>query len=118
MELDWPHVEAAIMNATIPIQKTMASRGLGLRLSPRRVAADAPHMHAIMKSAKMMPCGGGISLFSSAGVQLKTKAYIEPSKQATITHINATFLSVTKRCMASLTLFTALVASVFCCSDP
>merc|ERR1719230_854152 len=49
--------------------------------------AEAPIMQAIMNSAKIKPCGGGSVLDSSAGVQLKTKANIEPSKAETTMHI-------------------------------
>jgi hypothetical protein len=43
---------------------------------------EDPPIHAIMKAAKMRPKGGGAEeLEESAGVQLKTKMYMDPSKR-------------------------------------
>jgi len=43
--------------------------------------SEEPPMHAIMKMEKMRPNGGVVfEPAESAGVQLKTKMYIDPSK--------------------------------------
>mmetsp|Transcript_79965 Transcript_79965/g.210542 ORF Transcript_79965/g.210542 Transcript_79965/m.210542 type:complete len:103 (+) Transcript_79965:549-857(+) len=63
--------------------KANSKLDLGLSRRPSSVEAEAPHMQAIMNKAKITPCGGGSVCVSSAGVQLKTQAYIEPSKQDT-----------------------------------
>jgi len=55
---------------------------------------EEPHMHAIMNNAKIRPYGGGKVLDSKAGVQLKTKQNIEPSKAETTIPIDAIRQSV------------------------
>merc|ERR1740121_2648361 len=53
-------------------------------MSETSVEVDAPHMQAIMKSAKITPCGGGVLWLARAGVQLKMNANIDPSKDETM----------------------------------
>mmetsp|Transcript_40391 Transcript_40391/g.91977 ORF Transcript_40391/g.91977 Transcript_40391/m.91977 type:complete len:81 (-) Transcript_40391:27-269(-) len=53
----------------------------------RRSKVEEPHMYAIMKLANTMPKAGVEYALLRAGVQWKTKVYIEPSKQATMTMI-------------------------------
>merc|ERR1719329_1845268 len=56
------------------------------------VKSAVPHMimQAIMKALNMRPYGGGVVVDSRAGVQLNTKAYIEPSNEATMMQSVAT----------------------------
>ena len=60
---------------------TVRMRSEGMR-AERMEKREEPPMQATMKAAKMRPKGGAESVgVISAGVQLKTKIYIEPSKR-------------------------------------
>ncbi|CAK0826980.1 unnamed protein product [Prorocentrum cordatum] len=49
---DLPPSQAGTTKATIPAASRRISRVVGCSASLEMVAAEAPHMHAIMKSAK------------------------------------------------------------------
>mmetsp|Transcript_2608 Transcript_2608/g.4779 ORF Transcript_2608/g.4779 Transcript_2608/m.4779 type:complete len:124 (+) Transcript_2608:314-685(+) len=66
------------------------------------VKMEEPHMHAIMNILKIRPCGGGSTSDSSAGVQLKTKEYMEPSKAETTIASRLTRQSVLKALIACM----------------
>lgn len=82
-EVDEPLTFDATANAAMPAMKAAFNLVAGEDMLPSKVDAEAPHMHAIMNIEKITPCGGGTVSLSKAGVQLKTKANIDPSKQAT-----------------------------------
>mmetsp|Transcript_21651 Transcript_21651/g.50617 ORF Transcript_21651/g.50617 Transcript_21651/m.50617 type:complete len:99 (+) Transcript_21651:409-705(+) len=79
--------EKDMATATAP-RDNMAMRSTGTmtiagEALPHKAKAEDPHMQAIMNKEKTRPCGSGSSLESNAGVQLKTKQNIEPSKAQT-----------------------------------
>jgi hypothetical protein len=71
-------------NATAETMHPMTSTLAGLKLGLKKLKTDDPTMQHIIIALKMRPQGGGGAPSTiNVGVQLITKAYMLPSKQAT-----------------------------------
>mmetsp|Transcript_69995 Transcript_69995/g.193801 ORF Transcript_69995/g.193801 Transcript_69995/m.193801 type:complete len:244 (-) Transcript_69995:80-811(-) len=100
--------DSAARAATAKQRKLAAKDAMSLEatvdLGAISVDADAPHMQDIMKSAKITPCGGGTVSLSRAGVQLKTKANMEPSNAETTMPTSTARVSLRRTARALLML--------------
>mmetsp|Transcript_35669 Transcript_35669/g.73294 ORF Transcript_35669/g.73294 Transcript_35669/m.73294 type:complete len:136 (+) Transcript_35669:289-696(+) len=96
---------AAVMEARVKATTPSMDNSCSLRMegmySETKVDNEAPDIQAIIMRAKTTPWGGVSVRVSSEGVQLKTKAYMAPSKQEITTARRKRGLSIRRAEAAS-----------------